>query len=91
MARETIGSSISPDVSALIKAREEIFGARNRTKQQLEFLNSNTAWVKLRSSVNTISNDEALTLAKLDKVPSTAPGVSTIEEYDISRWCYKKR
>lgn len=78
MARETIGSSISPDVSALIKAREEIFGARNRTKQQLEFLNSNTAWVKLRSSVNKISNDEALTLAKLDKVPSTAPGVSTI-------------
>ena len=52
---EKLGSSISPDLSKQIQAREAKFGAATRDKATLEYLNSNTAWVKLRSSVNIIS------------------------------------
>ena len=56
---EKLGSSISLDLSNQIKAREAKFGAATRDKATLEYLNSNSAWVKLRSSVNIIGGDVA--------------------------------
>ena len=77
---EKLGSSISPDLSNQIKAREAKFGSATRDKATLEYLNSNTAWVKLRSSVNIISGDVSKKLRAYGGKKDATPGASTIAE-----------
>ena len=43
---------INPNISGSLALRQELMGRENRTPQELSFFNSNTAWVKLNSSVN---------------------------------------
>jgi hypothetical protein len=43
---------ISPNISGSLALRQELMGRETRSPQELSFLNSNTAWVKLNSSVN---------------------------------------
>jgi len=77
---EKLGSSISLDLSNQIKAREAKFGAATRDKATLEYLNSNSAWVKLRSSVNIIGGDVAKKLRGYGGKKDTTPGSSAIAE-----------
>jgi hypothetical protein len=43
---------INPNISGSLALRQELMGRENRSPQELSFLNSNTSWVKLNSSVN---------------------------------------
>ena len=77
---EKLGSSISPDLSKQIQAREAKFGAATRDKATLEYLNSNSAWVKLRSSVNIVSGDVSKKLRGYGGKKDSTPGNSAIAE-----------
>jgi len=58
---ETFGSPVSPEVIKVIKAREKFFNpeeGRPKTPREHSLINSNTAWVKLRSSINKLTNNE---------------------------------
>lgn len=59
---ETFGSSIPQYVADQIQKREAAFANNSKSRLQQQLLNSNTAWVKLRSSVNKISDNEAQAL-----------------------------
>lgn len=63
---ETIGSGVSKTIIDQIKSREELFGKNSKTTSDIIAINSNAAWVKLRSSVNQITQQEANNL-KLSK------------------------
>jgi hypothetical protein len=43
---------IHPDISASLARRQDLMGTQNRTSRDLAFLNSQTTWVSLKSSVN---------------------------------------
>lgn len=63
-SNETFGSAVSEDVIKIIKARESFFKKSPKTPRDHSLINSNTAWVKLRSSINTISKDDQNKLLK---------------------------
>jgi hypothetical protein len=43
---------VNPNVRRTLQKRQDLMGKSTRTPQELVFLNSNTSWVKLSSSVN---------------------------------------
>lgn len=47
-----IGEGFPKEVTGQVKTRQEIYGSINRTTEQLEYLNSRTAFTRLVSSVN---------------------------------------
>ena len=54
-----IGESFEEYVNDQIKVRQKVYGSKNRTPEQLTYLNGRTAWVRLISSVN-IKNNPSL-------------------------------
>ena len=71
---ETIGSGFSQNVKAQLKARENLFSSKNRTNDQLLYMNSNGAWARMVSSVNTLDSDEVIELAKVQVGPVCIEG-----------------
>lgn len=60
MAQEKIGSPISEQVTRQIQARQAVVGKTEaRTNDDLLYLAGSTAWVRLSSGVNTITDEEA--------------------------------
>lgn len=49
----SFGSPVSKELIDLIKARENLFGKERKTEKELEWIHGNTAWVMLRSGVDT--------------------------------------
>lgn len=47
-----IGEGFSPTIKKQIEARQKVFGAANRSTDQLRYLNGRGTWIKLSSSVN---------------------------------------
>lgn len=47
---------IDPKITGTLSRRQNLMGKENRNTQELSFLNSKTAWVSLKSSVN-VNND----------------------------------
>ena len=70
MATETFGSSVNETYIKQINVRQDALGSNNKTRDQVEFINSNASWVKLRSSVNKISREKAQELLD-NKGPKT--------------------
>lgn len=63
MAEEKIGSPIREGLIKQIEARKKIVGkTTGRTSEDLLYLNSKTAWIRLSSGVNTITDEEAAQL-----------------------------
>ena len=58
------GSAVKPKLIEQIKIRENVQAASNKTAEQLKYLNSSTAWVKLRSSVNQVDPQQIKDLDK---------------------------
>lgn len=54
-AIETFGASIPALAGDQLKAREQLYGGSPKSIEHLQVINSNTAWVKLRSSVNEVT------------------------------------
>lgn len=71
---ETIGSGFPQNVKAQLKARENLFSSKNRTNDQLLYMNSNGAWARMVSSVNTLDSDEVVELAKVQVGPVCIEG-----------------
>jgi hypothetical protein len=61
---ETFGSAIQAYAVDQLKARAALVESNSKTKEQLIAINSNTAWVMLRSSVNQITDAEVKSLLK---------------------------
>jgi hypothetical protein len=62
-----IGNEIPPYVQTQITKRQEFHGsgvAKNRTPEQIHYLNSNTSWIKLASGVYVTTNGVGSSLAK---------------------------
>lgn len=57
---ETFGSSIPALAADQLKVREELYSKSSKNLQNLQAINSNTAWVVLRSSVNEVDNKKIL-------------------------------
>ena len=67
-----LGQSIGGTLTSQIKQRQDKHGATIRDKETLTLLNSNTAWVKLSSGVNTVSKQTSL--SNLKKIGSVSSG-----------------
>lgn len=57
---ETFGSSIPALAGDQLKVREELYSKSSKNLQNLQAINSNTAWVVLRSSVDEVTNKSIL-------------------------------
>jgi hypothetical protein len=79
---ETFGSGIPDYVATQIRGRESIFRQESKSRQQIQLLNSNTGWAKLRSSVNKITEAEAVELLK-NGDRSNKFGDSTIAQNNV--------
>lgn len=79
---ETFGSPIARYSIDQLTARADLFSKEGKTPQDLMAINSNTAWVKLRSSVNEISpaDQKALFTAK-DKRGEIIGEAAKAEQY----------
>ena len=56
-----VGEAFKGYVNGQIDARQKIYGSgfsQNRTPQQITYLNSNTPWVKLASSVSILEDTD---------------------------------
>jgi len=81
-----VGEPFKPYVNSQIIARQKIYGSgftQNRTPQEMKYLNSNTSWVKLASSVS-ISNlfddsDGSKRLKKMGLTPNSNGGKNLAE------------
>lgn len=58
---EVIGGPFSKEVLNQIKQRQATFRDTNRNPQELQYLNSKTAWVRMVSSVNVAGNNSLAT------------------------------
>lgn len=56
--QEVIGSGFSDDVKAQFDARAKVVSSKKRTTDELLYMNSNGAWAKLASSVNTLTEED---------------------------------
>ena len=74
MGREVIGSGFSAKVKKQLQARELLFSSVKRENDQLLYMNSNGAWARLVSSVNTLTADEVKKLAKFEVGPKDVEG-----------------
>jgi len=78
-----IGSPVTPLVAAQIAARKKVIEKRiGRTRDDLLYLNSKTAWIKLQSSVNTLSEAEIASL-RAGTDPATILGSNQLAGYNI--------
>lgn len=69
---ETFGSPISDISLKQLRAREAVLKKPNKSIEELEIINSNTAWVSLRSSVNRVENVDQISKVRTGKAkPST--------------------
>ena len=78
--QEKIGAAVSDNIIDQIKARETLFGKEGKTQQDHLSIHSNTAWVKLRSSVNQITNKDADALKVSKDNRATIVGDKTYAE-----------
>jgi len=53
-----VGEGFAREIREQVDTRQKIYGTINRTNEQLQYLNANTGWVRLASSVNINSNTE---------------------------------
>lgn len=58
MAVETFGSGIPDTPRVQLEAREKLLSQEGKSIQQTQIINSNTAWVKLRSSSNRVDDPD---------------------------------
>jgi len=70
MAEEVLGSGFNKDVKRQLKAREDLVNLSQKSREHLLFFNSNNAWIRLSSSVNTLTKDEVEKLEKSKDVQS---------------------
>lgn len=83
MSAETYGSPVPSYVFDQIEARQEVFGSNAKTRLQQQYVNSNTSWVKLRSSVNEIDETAAKKLLNFNANLSSEVGTQTKAKNNI--------
>ena len=65
--QDVIGGGIDNSVIEQLIAREDLISSTKRDNNHLLFFNSNGAWARIVSSINTITKEETEALAKGDK------------------------
>ena len=80
---EGVGAPLAADVAAQISIRKASIGKlSNRSDQDLLYQNGNTAWIRLSSSVNTLTQTEIDSLTKQEG-RTTVTGDSRLSGYNI--------
>lgn len=78
-----VGTPVSEDVAAQIAARKASIGKKvGKTANDLLYANAKTGWIKLSSSVNTISPQQIASL-RAGADPATITGDPTLAGYNI--------
>ena len=78
-----VGSALSTEVAQQIDIRKGVIGkTSDRTSDDLLYMNANTAWVRLSSGVNTVTDAEIAQLRK-QQGRTTITGDSTLAGYNI--------
>jgi hypothetical protein len=78
-----IGSAISGDVVRQLNIRKDVIGKTSgKTREDLLYTTSKTGWVKLSSSVNTLTDEEAAQLKK-QQGRGKINGSNTLAGYNI--------
>ena len=78
-----IGTPVSPLVAAQIAARKKVIEKKvGRTNEDLLYLNAKTGWIKLSSSVNTLTTEEIEKL-RAGEDPATIQGSNKLAGYNI--------
>lgn len=83
MAQEVLGSGIAKGVTDQLLLRESLVGQANKSREHLLFFNSNGAWVRLVSSVNIVTEDQAKKLSgdpNFSEYSSNSPTISPPED-----------
>lgn len=74
---------VTEDVAKQIAARKKVIGKKaGRTPEDLLYLNSKTGWIKLSSSVNTLTDEEVKTL-RVGTDSTVLQGSNTLAGYNI--------
>lgn len=76
--QEVIGGGLSPGVVRQLIAREKLISETQKTREHLLFFNSNGAWARLASSINTLSEEEVNELTQAKKSVQEVKGDSTL-------------
>ena len=79
----TIGAGVDDYVITQLEKRQEKYAQRTRSKATSEYLNSNSAFVRLRSSVNEISIGQYEGLEAGTTAPSSITGNNTVAKNSI--------
>jgi len=78
-----VGSALSTEVAQQIDIRKGVIGkTSDRTSNDLLYMNANTAWIRLSSGVNTLTDTEITQLRKQEG-RTTITGDSTLAGYNI--------
>jgi hypothetical protein len=78
-----IGSSVSDNVAKQIEARKKVIGKKtDKTNDDLLYTTSRTGWVRLSSSVNTLTKEEAARLKEL-KGRLSVKGSNRLADYNV--------
>jgi len=78
-----VGSALSTEVAQQIDIRKGVIGkTSDRTSDDLLYMNANTAWIRLSSGVNTVTDAEIVQLRK-QQGRTTITGDSTLAGYNI--------
>jgi len=75
-----VGEGIDPIISEQIRVRQRVYGSINRSIEQLEYLNSRTAFAKLISSVN-ITDKFNPTSAELKAILGSIKGNNLAKDF----------
>ncbi len=81
--REVIGSNVTSATLDQIKTRGEVIGKSTKDKNHLLFFHSNNAWIRAISSVNTLTEDQAIGLANGTNKISEITGDSTLAKNNV--------
>lgn len=78
-----VGTGISPGIAEQLEARKKVIGkTKDRTNDDLMYMNSKTGWVKLSSGVNTLTDDEVAQL-RIQKGRLTIKGDDTLAKENV--------
>jgi len=83
MAEEVLGSGISKGVADQLLLRESLVGQPNKSKDHLLFFNSNGAWVRLASSINTLNQTQADLISTTPQAKFTVKGSNKLAQNNV--------
>ena len=78
-----IGENFYKYVANQVNARQKVHGKRNRSAEELLYLNSRTGWIKLVSSVKVLDSKRLTDLG----IPANYTGMELAKNFILFKMC----